>query len=53
MDDEEKIVWILAYAAKAARGEISPDCASFADKARECYVARFSVDLGKSANEDQ
>jgi hypothetical protein len=52
MDDEVKIQWILAYAAKAFRGDISSDCASFADKAVECYEARFSVDLDQASNEE-
>ena len=52
IEDEEKIVWILAFAAKAFRGEIVPDCASFADKARDCYVARFGVDLDEASNDD-
>jgi hypothetical protein len=41
MSDEEKIMWILAYSAKAFRGEMSKDCVDFADKSRAAYVERF------------
>jgi len=37
MTDEERIIWILAFVAKAFRGEISQDCASFANKATREY----------------
>ena len=52
MDDEEKIMWLLAYSAKAFRGEMSKDCASFADKARLEYYVRFGSDTDEAANED-
>ena len=38
MTDEQKIIWILAFASKAVRGEISTDCASFAEKAVDEYL---------------
>jgi hypothetical protein len=38
MEDEIKIMWILAYIAKAARGEITQDCSAFADKSVEAYI---------------
>ena len=52
MSDEEKIAWLLAYAAKAFRGDTSHECAAFADKARQNYADRFSVDLDEASNDE-
>ena len=52
MLDEEKIIWILAYTSKSWRGDISHECAAFADKARQNYADRFSVDLDEASNDE-
>ena len=52
MTDEEKLMWIFAYTSKSWRGEISLDCATFADKARQDYVDRFGVDAASNDDYD-
>jgi hypothetical protein len=52
MDDEVKILWILSYVAKAARGEISKDCSAFAYKSVQEYTDYFDIDLDQPANDD-